>query len=189
MADLLLYDIFDLSPFRNFIRSTGEKRILKKGEHFCRTDAPAPDIAVVDSGGFAFTHPDHKGDNQILSLALTDELIGAYIPMMPGHRSVLDSIALCTSRITAIPLDKAIDYMDNELHPGYRMEFTRSIAFSFMIRGMDQRCKSPEERYRELLSRMPDLPGKISMSAIASYLGITRETFARMRSRMREQTL
>ena len=54
MADLKLYDVFDMSPLRDYIREHGECRVYCKGECFCRIGENAPDIGVVNSGGFAF---------------------------------------------------------------------------------------------------------------------------------------
>ena len=184
MADLVLYDIFDISPLCDFIRSRGELRVFKKGEYFCRLGSPAPDIAVVRSGGFAFSRPDYKGDSQTFSLAFSGEIIGAYVPMMFGRTSPFDSTALCRSEIHTVPLKEAMRFMDDELPPSFRLEFIRAVAYGFMMRMMGFRCNSPEERYRELLVRVPEIVGQMSNSAIAPYLGITRETFSRMRSRM-----
>ena len=68
-------------------------------------------------------------------------------------------------------------------YPGFKLMFTDAIAYGFMMRGISFRCDTLEERYQELLERIPDICNRISMSAIASYLGVSREAFARMRSR------
>lgn len=183
MADLKFYDVFDLSPVRNFLREKGECRTLRKGDCFCRLGMPAMEIAVVNSGGFAFIHPDYKGDDQTCSIAFTDELIGAYISMIPGRMSGFDVKALCTSEISVLPIDAVISYMDS-VSPDYRLRFTYAVAYGFMVRGVSYRCDSIESRYDELLKRMPDAPNHMSTGAIASYLGVTRETLSRMKTRI-----
>ncbi|ANU63653.1 Crp/Fnr family transcriptional regulator [Muribaculum intestinale] len=183
MADLKLYDVFDMSPLRDYIREHGECRVYCKGECFCRIGENAPDIGVVNSGGFAFVRPDYKGDDQTCSLAFADELVGSYISMMPGRKSGFDVKALCKSEVSALALDTVVEYMDT-ISPDYRLRFTYAIAYAFMMRGISYRCQSVESRYVELLERMPDVKSFMSTSAIASYLGVTRETLSRMRARM-----
>lgn len=184
MADLKLYDIFDMEIVNSFIRREGIKRVMEKGECFCRMGCVADSLAVVDSGVFAFTHPDYKGDSQILSFASADELIGSVISV-PVRRSCFDVIALCRSEIAEVSAGLVSDFLDSQAS-GLRVLLYYAIAYGFMVRGMSYRCESPEMRYRELLIRNPDIAEKVSMTAIASYLGVTRETFARMRTKMKK---
>ncbi|MDE5706007.1 Crp/Fnr family transcriptional regulator [Muribaculum sp.] len=185
MADLKLYDVFDMAPLRDYIRGHGECRVYRKGECFCRIGVNAPEIGVVNSGGFAFIRPDDRGDDQTCSLAFADELVGAYISMMPGRKSGFDVKALCTSEVSVLALDAVVSHMDT-ISPDYRLRFTYAIAYAFMMRGISYRCQSVESRYAELLDRMPEVMTLMSTSAIASYLGVTRETLSRMRTRMRK---
>ena len=102
---------------------------------------------------------------------------------MPGRKSGFDVKALCKSEVSALALDTVVEYMDT-ISPDYRLRFTYAIAYAFMMRGISYRCQSVESRYVELLERMPDVKSFMSTSAIASYLGVTRETLSRMRARM-----
>lgn len=43
---------------------------------------------------------------------------------------------------------------------------------------------TPEERYQELMENRPDLLNRVSQRHLASYLGITPESFSRIRKRM-----
>lgn len=44
-------------------------------------------------------------------------------------------------------------------------------------------CDSPEQRYRSLMKRCPDLQEKLSLKEIAQFLGITPETLSRIRKK------
>ncbi|MEM7374731.1 MAG: Crp/Fnr family transcriptional regulator [Bacteroidota bacterium] len=45
---------------------------------------------------------------------------------------------------------------------------------------------SPEQRYRNLLARKPELAQRVPQYLLASYLGVAPETLSRIRNRMRE---
>ena len=185
MADLKVYDVFDMSPLSDYMRQEGELRTLMRGVHFCNIGVCAQNMGLVKSGAFAFMRPDYKGNNQTCSLAFAGEIIGAYVSTVLGRSSELDVVALCRSEVYVIPVDAVINYMDRELKPGYRTDFTHAVAYGLMMRAISSRCDSVEARYRELLTRVPDLNKHMSNAAITSYLGISREAFARMRAKMR----
>lgn len=185
MADLILYDNIDITPLRDYFLTEGRFRCFRRRERFCSLGMPANEMGLVLSGGFSFSHPDYKGDTQIMTLAFSGELIGAYITPGSSHISVFDVTALCDSEVAVVTLDDLISYMDN-CHPGIRLHLTEAIAQGFQHRMVAYRCESPEKRYRQLLERMPEINGQMSMTAIASYLGITRETFARLRNKIRK---
>ena len=46
------------------------------------------------------------------------------------------------------------------------------------------KLKSPDKRYKELLSKNPDWINRFPQMQIASYLGITPETLSRVRARI-----
>lgn len=184
MADLKLYDIIDMNPVAEFIRGTGVRRVMSKGEYFARMNCRCREVGIVCSGGFAFSLPDYRGDNQILSLALAGEFIGSFVTL-PDNLSFVEISALCRSEIYTVPIDLLYAEMDSGRIAVGRDKLIYAIAYGFMLSGASYRCDSPETRYRELLARVPDLHATISMTAIASYLGVTRETFARMRRRMK----
>lgn len=185
MPDLKTYDFFDISPLREYIMAHGQRRFFKRREHFCSQNHRIKEIGMVISGGFSFSRSDYKGDNQILSMAFAGEFISAYISAGSNNRSCYDITALCPSEAMFIDVDEFNDYMDRELGRDYRLKFTEAIALGFMLRAISYRCDSPEERYMELLQRLPGIDSMISMTTIASYLGITRETFARLRRKIK----
>ena len=48
---------------------------------------------------------------------------------------------------------------------------------------------SPEERYKYLLTNKPELVQRISVTHLAQFLDISRETLSRMRARLAEQNI
>lgn len=186
MADLKLYDKLDLAPLREYFMNHGERRLYRRGQHFITIGRTTTEMGLVVSGGFAFSHPDYKGDRQILTLAFAGELVGNYITPDLSGRAGYDATAMCESEVLVVPHSDFVARLDS-IGSDFKFRFTLAIAMSFMMRATSMRCDSPETRYRELLRRMPEINGRMSMTAIASYLGITRETFARLRNRLRTE--
>lgn len=186
MADLKLYDKLDLAPLREYFMNHGERRLYRARQHFITIGRTAAEMGLVVSGGFAFSHPDYKGDRQILTLAFAGELVGNYITPDLSGRAGYDATAMCESEVLVVPHSDFVARLDS-IGSDFKFRFTLAIAMSFMMRATSMRCDSPETRYRELLRRMPEINGRMSMTAIASYLGITRETFARLRNRLRTE--
>lgn len=182
MADLRTYDLIDFTKVYQHFIDNGERRTLKKGECFCRLECPCREIALVKDGVFGFSRPDSNGRTQIFSFATKGEFIGAVISLRPTRLSAFDAKALCSSEILVLPMAALFEELETA-YPGFRLMFTDAIAYGFMMRGISFRCDTPEERYLELLGRIPNICKWVSMSAIASYLGISREAFARMRGK------
>lgn len=185
MADLKTYDVLDFEPLRELILSEGTVRVLAKGECYVNLGEVCDTIGLVVDGVFGFCRPDYKGDNQICSLSMKGELVGSVI-CESGRRSYFDVMALCRSEVCVVPVS-ALDGFEDPYHgTGFRERLLYAVAYGFMIRAASYRCDSPEMRYRELLERNPDIVSRVSMTAIASYLGVTRETFARMRAKLKK---
>jgi len=184
MSDLVIYDVFDIEPIRRYIMKNGERKVLKRGEYFLSIGDYAGRIGVVTSGAFAFSCPDYKGSDQIMAMAMGGELVCGYIAQSMGRRVEFDVRALCRSEIYVVELSKLMEFIDSSLPDYYCLRLTEAIAYGLMKRVQSYRCDSPELRYRELLSRVSDLQ-LISNTAIASYLGLSREAFVRLRQRLK----
>ncbi len=186
MADMKTYDIYDFEPIRRYVRLNGEKRVYARGEKFCGMDDKSKLFAEVVSGAFSFSRPDYKGDEQIFSFAFDGEFIGSIISM-PGQRSGFDIKAQCRSEVLVVDASEFKGYIDSEFLPDAVAMMNYAIAYGFMLRGISFRCDSPEIRYCKLLARVPGLEDRISKTTIASYLGVSREHFARIRSKMQRK--
>ena len=66
----------------------------------------------------------------------------------------------------------------------------RSLLESLLVREQDHanffKLYSPEDRYAWLLEHEPQIPARVSLTRLASYMGITRESLSRIRARARK---
>ncbi|MBD5285003.1 MAG: Crp/Fnr family transcriptional regulator [Bacteroides sp.] len=183
MSDLKTYDLIDVNPMRDYILNEGIKQSLRRGEKFIHIGEAAKKVAIVTEGYFAYTHPDYKGENQTISFAGKNDFLSTFISM-PGQRSFYDIKSLCSSQIKVVEYADLMDYIKAEMPENALCQLFHAIAVGVLSRGISCRCDSPETRYLELLQRMPDILLKVPLKEIASYLGVTREHFSRMRTRM-----
>lgn len=65
----------------------------------------------------------------------------------------------------------------------YIHSFVESLSFDLLQKNLSFRRDSPEQRYLDLLQRVPDILNRVSIKDIASYVGVTPETLSRIRSR------
>ena len=84
----------------------------------------------------------------------------------------LKAIAEKSSVIERIGIKIAADFLNN-----HREHVTILMKFS------------PEERYKYLLTNKPELVQRISVTHLAQFLDISRETLSRMRARLAEQNI
>lgn len=184
MSDLSIYGLTDFVVIRDFIESTGESVALRRGGLFCRMDECAPRVGIVKSGAFAFMRPDSRGNEQVMTLSFPGDLVGAYVAVEPGNKSYFDVKALCASEILAIGIVEFLSFLESVPGKNFSAWFAKTVAFEFMMRGASFRCDTPEERYLALCARVPGHMDFMSNTDVASYLGISREGFSRMRSRL-----
>ena len=179
MPDLITYDLMDFGPIRSMLRTHGTPQAFRRGEYFVR----AGDVACR---GFAFSKDDCHGDVQIFSLAFSNDIISSLI-MLPDRRSGFDITALCRSEVLVMEQSKFLDLLYTELGEQAWPRLIYAIACGLMERGFSYRCDSVESRYANLLARVPQVVSNMSYKAMASYLGISREHFARLRRKMEKK--
>lgn len=186
MPDLITYDLMDFGPIRSMLRTHGTPQAFRRGEYFVRAGDLACRVGLVTAGGFAFSKDDCHGDVQIFSLAFSNEIISSLI-MLPDRRSGFDITALCRSEVLVMEQSKFLDLLYTELGEQAWPRLIYAIACGLMERGFSYRCDSVESRYANLLARAPQVVSNMSYKAMASYLGISREHFARLRRKMEKK--
>lgn len=185
MADLnLLHKNKEFSHLIAFIKKHGERRILRKKDFFIRAGVYHDEIAYILRGSFKFFIHDYRGKEQIMSFAFDHEVIACYLPSRVGSTALMDVQALEDSTILVISLEQLLQeillVVDGKV---YIHSFVESFAFDLLQKNLSFRRDSPEQRYLDLLQRVPDILNRISIKDIASYVGVTPETLSRIRSR------
>lgn len=186
MADLnLLHKNKEVSHLISFIKKNGERRVIHKKELFIRAGIYHDEIAYVLRGSFKFFIHDYRGKEQIMSFSFDHELVACYLPSRVGSVAMINVQALEDSTILVIPLDKLLQEIQIIVSDKvYIQSFVESLSFDLLQKTLSFRRDSPEQRYLDLLQRVPDILNRVSVKDIASYVGVTPETLSRIRSRM-----
>lgn len=186
MADLnLLHNNKGLLKLIAFLKNKGERRMIRRREFFVRQGEQRAEIAYILRGSFKLFTSDYRGKEQILSFSFDHEFVACYLPSRYGCKALLSVQALEESVLLVVPLKDILSQIQIEQNGTiYVSDFIESLAFDLLRKNVSFRCDAPEERYRQLIARIPDILNRVSMKDIASYIGVTPETLSRMRSRM-----
>jgi CRP-like cAMP-binding protein len=156
---------------------------IKKGDALLKEGDICKSFYLVDTG-FLRTYYDKEGMD--INLAFTFE--GEFTTNLKSYRSKQ------ASEITIEAGEKASVYVFDlaGLQEKYRQHpdiarFIRRLALRLLLASEDYsnlfRISTPTERYRYIEEQNPRLLQRISLSQLASYLGVTRETLSRIRSK------
>ena len=180
MSDFTLYNDFDSTPLREWMMANGTEERVAKKEYFSRVGGTTRKIGIVVRGSFAMCSTDDKGQRKIFSVAFPREMISNYLAFQTGNPCTYDIQALEHSVIRTADVSEVDTYL-HSLSPDYHYRFMSGIAYALLRRFISAKCDSCRVRYLKLLERVPDLHQKMSMTDISSYLGISRESFQRMK--------
>lgn len=180
MSDTTPQIALDTSLLHNWMLENGVRTTLNKKELFSQMGGSTRKVGLVISGAVAMRGYDEKGQYKIFSVAFPGQMISNYIAHHTGNESVYDLVALENSVVASADVGELDAYLDT-LDPSYRYKFMAGLAYALMRRIIALKTMSPRTRYIDLLKRIPDIHQRLSMTDISSYLGISRESFQRMK--------
>lgn len=173
----------ELSSLKQLIRAKGQQRFLAKGECFVQRGASSDELALITRGGVKFSCPNEKKQERILAFAFEGDIVGSYIAARTNHPAPLDVCALEETILRVIRISDCQSYFQRELDGTlYVRKFVEQLAAHHLQVIVSLFCTTPEERYKGLKARYPDIFQRVSLKDIAAYIGIRPETLSRMRS-------
>lgn len=150
-------------------------KILSEGEK-------SNSIYFIISGTARIYYLDKEGKETNTWFLFENELLISVYSFYTGNPSFEYIETLADCKFISLKRDK-LDYLYNKF-----MEFNflgRKLTEFYYMRNEMQanelRMLSAKERYQKLLERNSELFQRVSLSHIASYLGISRETLSRIR--------
>lgn len=162
---------------------------LEAGEVFIRKGDVSRKLAFIEKGIVRCYTIKDNGDEATLFLRWEGMFIASHDSIIHKQPSKFIYRALEPVTLLQIDYDVLEDILKN--HPEYeplRNFFLMGMLAETLKMMESFVCKSPEERYRELLAERFDLVNRVPDKYIASMLGITPVSLSRIRKRMFKKT-
>lgn len=166
----------------NLFRQKLVHKFLKKGDFLLKQNYVCDSLSFIHRGSLRFYT--HTADSELTFYFFTEGQWAADVESLLIQKPTPHFLeAAEDAEISVISLFQMHELMNAD--PCFRMlnalmaQMTVSTSHLIALN-----TKSPDERYSDLLATHPEWIRRFPQKQIASYLGITRETLSRVRSRI-----
>lgn len=169
----------DFSFWKELCEKHGELRHFRRGEYFAHTGEVLREAGWIVSGGFKHSLIDDSGNPKTVGFVFGGSVLANYISSMHGKRMPTDIIALMDSDVLVIPASLIRERL--MFDPTLYIKFLDALFEQAYDHTLNNYRYTPEQRYRQLLTRYPRLFDLVSLGEIATYLNISRRQLHRIR--------
>lgn len=161
--------------------SLNKKEMLFKQGERCENEA------FVISGTLRVFYVDQKGNEHVLNFALPGWWVGDLASFYQGTPAFLNVQALEPSELLVIHPEQKEQLFKQvpSLERMFRIVIQKHLS-SLQNRFLSTISETAEQRYRNLLERIPSIEQLVPQHQIASYLGILPESLSRLKKQMIE---
>ncbi len=171
----------DLSVLNDYVADNGKSVVYAKGERIVQQGSLCRYVGVVQSGYFKYLALNSKGDDVVTGFSFEGEVVTDYVQCFLFDRPSLTSIvAGCEAEVRRVSVEEARRFVIERI-PGFVAEVSSNLLEEAYCRYLNMLVKTPTERFRELASRHPSVIYNLPIQEIASYLGVSRRQFHRIR--------
>ncbi len=172
----------DFEFWRDLCVSEGELCIYNKGEYFIEAGTVGRHIGYIKSGTLKYTAIDESGDEHVINLEFAGESVADCENSIHGIPSRISIIVDSPTEIYRVPVSRLRERMaadrDFALSVAQAGEILFRQTYDTLI---DIYCKSPKQRYKELISSHRHVFEQFQLKDIASLLRITPSHLSRLR--------
>lgn len=176
---------FDFSFLAKVFKEKGRMRHYKKGEYFIYKGDRHTYIGFILTGTFRYTCTDNNGNEHVVAYNFENEPLGNYSAFQKKDIAILDVQAVTDSTVYLLSHSDVNEYYNSSLETQQQgrvlAEELLFVAWNNIISAYKD---TPEERYKKLLDRCPNLPNLITLKELASYIMVTPETLSRIRKKI-----
>lgn len=179
-------EAIDFSFWREICEKHGTLRHFRRGECFTRTGEVLKNAGWIVSGGFKHSLTDDSGNAKTVGFVFEGSVLANYISSMHSKKMPTDIIALEDSDVLIIPASMIRERLMSD--PTLYIKFMDALFEQAYGQVLNVYRSTPEQRYRQLLSRYPRLFELVSLGEIATYLNISRRQLHRIRETIAANT-
>lgn len=176
----------DTDFFKSLCLKHGEVRTYQRKEYLSKEGDIFPFWGFVESGVIKYScHNESERKEYNVGFSFPNEFVADYPACLYDMKSELDIQALTACKVYICPGEM----LNRQFEESIRNQYIARIAaeqmfFQSYSRYLDLYRLTPEERYRKLLARCPEVLQLVSLKEIASYLRITPTHMSRIRTSM-----
>lgn len=176
----------DTGFLKDLCLQKGTPALFGKKDFFLREGEVSACVGFVEAGIFKYTTVNRsEGRDYNVGIVFPGEFIADYPSCLYGIPSETNIQALTACRVYLCPADELSRLYETSME---RQRIGRHIIEQLFLdvygRYLDMFRLTPEERYRKLLDRCPDILQLLPVKEIASYLHITPIHLSRIRRRL-----
>lgn len=179
-------DGLDLQFLYDYCIEHGERRTLERGETLEDAGKPSRWVAYVEKGCFKYiVHNDEEGKDYCPGFAFEGEFVADYPSCLTGDASevTIEADMLCEVYvIEGAELQRMFDENPEKMRIG--CQIMCNLFKMVYVRDLDHYRYTARGRYRQLLSRCPQVVQQLSLKDIASFLNITPTYLSKLRKEM-----
>ena len=168
--------------WRELCVKEGTLRHFEKGEAFVCVGHVARYFGYIKSGTIKMVAYSDDGAEHVVGMQSDGEFIADFPWSLYGRVARVSIVAVKPCDIYCVPIGALKMKMETEPEWKERiMRTTEAIHSTLYDRYVDIHCKSPQQRYDELMSTYPDIFTWFSLKDIASFLAVTPTHLSRLR--------
>lgn len=168
--------------WRELCVTEGELRHFDRGEEFVHVGDVARYIGYIKSGTMKYVARGADGTEHVVGLEWEGEFISDFPFSLSGIKARVSIVAVTPCEIYCFPVHEVVRRMNDDAAVKDLIQRSTEAVFSTVYdRYMALYCKTPRERYDDLVERHPDLFALYSLKDIASFLNITPTHLSRLR--------
>lgn len=170
--------------WRDLCVKEGQLRHYERNEEFSKIGEVARYIGYIKSGTMKYVAYSPDGVEHVVGMEFEGEFVADYPFSLFGTKAKVSIIATTPCDIYIFPVREIVDRMNEEVTIKDMVVRSAEAVFSTVYeRYIALHCKSPLQRYEELVSRHPDIFSYFSLKDIASFLNITPIHLSRIRKK------
>lgn len=161
-------------------------KMYPKNSFYIQSGQIESKIGFVLTGSFRWYHIDEKGEFRNYHFFLDNDFIVEFYSFLTQADTNMYIEAMEDSEVIILPsrLEILQLYSSNRNWETFGRVMAESVYLQTASRVHDLLLKNAEERYLDLISRWPGIFQKVSLTNIASYLGVKVPSLSRIRKRI-----